>query len=169
MQKITLPCFERSSLPAEPFPCSSHPLSPRSSLPARAEAEVSRNRKTRLMLDNPPAKFARGAISRQNFQMPYKPSSLRQSFTNFLPLHSSLHLGSRQQQQQLNKTRLLPTLSSLDPRWCPPVLLICHNVPPPDYPRNLDSLLVRHNASPSHRQASTTTRETTPRLSPSYG
>ena len=101
--RTTLPCFERSSLPAEPFPCASHSPSSRSSLPAGAEIKASRNRKTRPILDNPPAKFARNAVSRQDFQMPYKSSTPRQSFTNFLPLHSPLHLGSRQEQQQLNK------------------------------------------------------------------
>ena len=64
-------------------------------------------------LYNPPAKFTRqisrllppnfpAKVPRQDFQMPYKLSTLRQSITNFLSLQSSLHPGSRQQ-QQLNK------------------------------------------------------------------
>ena len=50
--------------------------------------------------------------------------------------------------------------------WRSPVPPICHSILPPDYPRNSSSLLVRHNASPSHRPNYwQETQETTSRLS----
>ena len=98
--RTTLPCFERSSLPAEPFPCARH--SPYLVFPPELNQSLQRQR-TRPISGSPPAKIARNAVSRQGFQMLYKSLTLHQSFTDLLPLHSPLHLGSRQQRQQLNK------------------------------------------------------------------